>query len=69
MTIDICNHEVPEFADATPTTENIAVAIWRRWMEEFQVRRCIAWRVYEMDDLLRTSMARYGVSKKGSVAG
>ena len=24
------NHEVPEFAHAIPTTENIAVAIWKR---------------------------------------
>jgi len=24
------NHEVPEFATAIPTTENIAVAVWKR---------------------------------------
>jgi len=24
------NHEVPEFANAIPTTENIAIAVWKR---------------------------------------
>jgi 6-pyruvoyltetrahydropterin/6-carboxytetrahydropterin synthase len=45
------NLEVPEFRNALPTTENIAVAIWRRLEGKIpgaQLRRV---RVYEMPDL------------------
>lgn len=45
------NFEVPEFEAAIPTTENIAVAIWRRLEGKIpgaQLRRV---RVYEMPDL------------------
>lgn len=45
------NHEVPEFADVIPTTENIAVAIWRRLDGKVPHARLHRVRVYEMDDL------------------
>ena len=45
------NHEVPEFADVIPTTENIAVAIWRRLDGKVPNARLHRVRVYEMDDL------------------
>jgi 6-pyruvoyltetrahydropterin/6-carboxytetrahydropterin synthase len=48
------NHEVPEFAEGTgmvPTTENIAVAIWRRLAGKIPGSRLHRVRVYEMPDL------------------
>ena len=45
------NHEVPEFADVIPTTENIAVAIWRRLDGKVPNARLHRIRVYEMPDL------------------
>ena len=45
------NHEVPEFAAVIPTTENIAVAIWRRLDGKVPHARLHRVRVYEMDDL------------------
>lgn len=45
------NHEVPEFAAANPTTENIAVAIWRRLDGKVPHARLHRVRVYEMADL------------------
>ena len=45
------NHEVPEFAQTIPTTENIAVAIWRRLDGKVPNARLHRVRVYEMDDL------------------
>jgi|SRR5882757_1396134 len=64
------NHEVPEFADAIPTTENIAVAIWRRLDGKIPGAALHRVRVYEMDDLFADF---YGEglepSAKGSVAG
>lgn len=45
------NYEVPEFADVIPTTENIAVAIWRRLDGKVPHARLHRVRVYEMDDL------------------
>ena len=45
------NHEVPEFAALIPTTENIAVAIWRRLDGKVPNARLHRVRVYEMDDL------------------
>ena len=48
------NHEVPEFAETIPTTENIAVAIWKRLegpvtaQGEAQLSRV---RVFETDDI------------------
>ncbi len=45
------NHEVPEFATTNPTTENIAVAIWRRLDGKVPNARLHRVRVYEMTDL------------------
>jgi 6-pyruvoyltetrahydropterin/6-carboxytetrahydropterin synthase len=45
------NFEVPEFAAQIPTTENIAVAIWRRLDGKIPNARLHRVRVYEMPDL------------------
>ena len=49
------NHEVPEFADRIPTTENMAISIWERLQQPLQVELPLAAlhrvRVYEMADL------------------
>lgn len=45
------NHEVPEFANVIPTTENISVAIWRRLEGKIPSARLERVRVYEMPDL------------------
>jgi len=43
--------EVPEFASTVPTTENIAVAIWRRLNGKIPNAKLHRVRVYEMPDL------------------
>lgn len=45
------NLEVPEFRSALPTTENIAVAIWRRLEGKIPAASLQRVRVYEMPDL------------------
>lgn len=45
------NLEVPEFRTAIPTTENIAVAVWRRLEGKIEGARLYRVRVYEMADL------------------
>lgn len=45
------NFEVPEFAHAQPTAENIAVAIWRRLDGKIPNAKLHRVRVYEMADL------------------
>ena len=45
------NLEVPEFRTAIPTTENIAVAIWRRLEGKISGAKLHRVRVYEMPDL------------------
>lgn len=45
------NHEVPEFAHAQPTTENIAIAVWRRLEGKTGGARLHRVRVYETPDL------------------
>jgi 6-pyruvoyltetrahydropterin/6-carboxytetrahydropterin synthase len=45
------NFEVPEFKTAVPTTENIAIAIWRRLDTRIPHARLHRVRVYEMADL------------------
>ena len=45
------NHEIPEFATVLPTTENIAVAIWRRLEGKIPHANLYRVRVYEMPDL------------------
>jgi 6-pyruvoyltetrahydropterin/6-carboxytetrahydropterin synthase len=45
------NFEVPEFKAAMPTTENIAIAIWRRLDGKIPHAKLHRVRVYEMTDL------------------
>ena len=45
------NKEVPEFATRIPTTENIAIAIWRRLEKGLRVAKLHRVRLYEMPDL------------------
>jgi 6-pyruvoyltetrahydropterin/6-carboxytetrahydropterin synthase len=45
------NLEVPEFRSTVPTTENIAIAIWKRLQPKIAGARLQRVRVYEMPDL------------------
>ncbi|HWF67356.1 MAG TPA: 6-carboxytetrahydropterin synthase [Acidobacteriaceae bacterium] len=45
------NLEVPEFRSIVPTTENIAIAIWKRLQPKIAGARLHRVRVYEMPDL------------------
>ena len=45
------NHEVPEFKEQIPTTENIAMAIWKRLEGKLHVAKLHRVRLYEMQDL------------------
>jgi 6-pyruvoyltetrahydropterin/6-carboxytetrahydropterin synthase len=45
------NLEVPEFRTMIPTTENIAIAIWKRLEEKIAGARLERVRVYEVPDL------------------
>ena len=45
------NKEVPEFATKIPTTENIAIAVWKRLEDKLQVAKLHRVRLYEMPDL------------------
>jgi 6-pyruvoyltetrahydropterin/6-carboxytetrahydropterin synthase len=54
------NYEVPEFASTVPTTENIAIAIWRRLDGKIPHSTLHRVRVYEMPDLFADF---YGESK------
>ncbi len=45
------NKEVPEFAAAIPTTENIAAVIWKRLHPKLDLARLHRVRVYECPDL------------------
>lgn len=45
------NFEVPEFQNAIPTTENIAIAIWKRLEGKIPGATLERVRVYEMPDL------------------
>jgi 6-pyruvoyltetrahydropterin/6-carboxytetrahydropterin synthase len=45
------NLEVPEFRTIIPTTENIAIAIWKRLEKKIASARLERVRVYEMPDL------------------
>lgn len=45
------NKEVPEFAQLMPTTENIAIAAWKRLEGKLSVARLHRIRVYETPDL------------------
>jgi 6-pyruvoyltetrahydropterin/6-carboxytetrahydropterin synthase len=50
------NLEVPEFRTAIPTTENIAVAVWRRLEGKIAGAKLHRVRVYEMADLFAEYM-------------
>ena len=45
------NLDVPEFKTAMPTTENIAIAIWRRLENKIDGAKLTRVRVYEMPEL------------------
>jgi 6-pyruvoyltetrahydropterin/6-carboxytetrahydropterin synthase len=45
------NKEVPEFATQIPTSENIAIAIWKRLEPKLRIAKLHRVRVYEMQDL------------------
>ena len=45
------NHEVAEFKEQIPTTENIAIAIWKRLEGKLRVARLHRVRLFEMHDL------------------
>ena len=45
------NQEVPEFRDRIPTTENLAIAIWRRLQGKLKVAKLHRVRLYETHDL------------------
>jgi 6-pyruvoyltetrahydropterin/6-carboxytetrahydropterin synthase len=45
------NKELPEFASQLPTTENIAVAIWRRLASQLHPAKLHRVRLYEQPDL------------------
>jgi len=45
------NKEVPEFVHLIPTTENIAVAVWKRLQAKFGAASLHRVRVYESHDL------------------
>jgi len=45
------NLEVPEFKNTIPTTENIAIAIWKRLAPNMESAKLHRIRVYEMPDL------------------
>jgi 6-pyruvoyltetrahydropterin/6-carboxytetrahydropterin synthase len=56
------NHEVPEFKDTVPTTENIAVAIWRRLEGKIQGAKLHRVRIYEMPDLFADYLGEDGAA-------
>lgn len=45
------NKEVPEFAKLVPTTENLAIAIWKRLAPKIKSSTLHRVRVYEAEDL------------------
>lgn len=45
------NKEVPEFAQAIPTTENLAISIWERLKPKLKLAELHRIRVYETPDL------------------
>jgi 6-pyruvoyltetrahydropterin/6-carboxytetrahydropterin synthase len=54
--VDVYDHrhlnlEVPEFKQTIPTTENLAIAIWKRLENQIEGAKLHRVRVYEMPDL------------------
>lgn len=54
------NLEIPDFAHVIPTTENIAVAIWRRLDGKIPNARLHRVRLYEMPDLFADFFGEFG---------
>ncbi len=54
------NLEVPEFSTTIPTTENIAIAIWRRLCGKIPQAKLHRVRVYEMPDLFADFYGEFG---------
>ena len=59
------NLEIPEFRTTIPTTENIAIAIWRRLEGKIPNARLHRVRLYEMADLFADF---YGEFESGPIA-
>ncbi len=57
------NLEIPDFASVIPTTENIAIAIWRRLAGKIPNARLHRIRVYEMPDLFADFYGDFGAGK------
>jgi 6-pyruvoyltetrahydropterin/6-carboxytetrahydropterin synthase len=55
------NLEIPEFVKVIPTTENIAVAVWRRLDGKIPNARLHRVRVYEMPDLFADFFGEFEV--------
>ena len=60
------NLEVPEFKTAIPTTENIAIAIWKRLEGKIPGAKLYRVRVYEMEDLFADY---YGERRRKQIQG
>ncbi len=54
------NLEIPEFKTVIPTTENIAVAVWRRLEGKIPHAKLHRVRVYEMADLFADFYGEFG---------
>ena len=54
------NLEIPEFKNVIPTTENIAVAVWRRLDGKIPHAKLHRVRVYEMADLFADFYGEFG---------
>ncbi len=54
------NLEVPDFLAVIPTTENIAIAVWRRLAGKIPNARLHRIRVYEMPDLFADFYGDFG---------
>lgn len=63
------NLEIPDFATVLPTTENIAVAVWRRLEGKIPHARLHRVRVYEMADLFADFYGEFEDAVTGTGAG
>ncbi len=63
------NFEIPEFRTAIPTTENIAIAIWRRLAGKIPSAQLHRVRVFESPDLFADFYGEFGTQpEEGSEA-
>jgi 6-pyruvoyltetrahydropterin/6-carboxytetrahydropterin synthase len=62
------NHEVPDFAATIPTTENIAIAIWKRLDGKIPQAKLYRVRVYEMPDLFADFYGEFESNGQGASA-